>query len=434
MAARLTTLWESVSTSLWFVPAVLALCAVMLAWLTLSYSLEAAGDRWLAGWLHRGSAEESASLLSSLLTAMITMATVAISITMVVLQLAAGQLGPRLIRSFMADKKTQTMLGIFLATIVYLLLVLHSVNGRTVESGVPHLAVTTGSLGVLLSVAVMFFFVHHLARSIVADSAIQRVGQDLDAAIAQMLPPPGETCHMRQGDIPALDDAASLHLERGGYVRAIDYAGLVECAREAQAVFDLGFRPGQHLLPGSEHGRIAPAAALTDALRIGIANGIVLGNTRTASQDLEFAIRQLVEVALRALSPGINDEFTAIAAIDRLGISLARVMARGDPDSVWRDSDGVPRVLGKTTEFRGIVDAAFNQIRQAGSGHPAILIRILAVFARLAEQIRNEEHRRVLTDHVNMVFAAGKRSIPEPRDMEAMEQRRARALARLGAR
>jgi uncharacterized membrane protein len=233
---------------------------------------------------------------------------------------------------------------------------------------------------------------------------------------------------------PPMEDSTVLCLERGGYVQAVDYTRLVECGRGAGAVIELDFRPGQYLLPFGEHGLVAPASALTQALREAVSNCILVGNTRTATQDLEFALRQLVEVALRALSPGINDHFTAVAVIDRLGKSLVHVMRRDAADGIWRDGGGKARVIGKTTTFEGIFDAAFNQIRQAGEGHPAILIRMLAIFARLAEHARHDEHRRVLIEHVNMVFAAGKRSIEEPRDLEAMEVRRARALARLGSR
>lgn len=436
MTARLTTLWEGVRMSLWFLPGTLTLCAVLLAWFALSFPLELVergGPAWL---LSRGSFSDASHLLSSLLTSMITMATLAISITMVVLALAAGQLGPRLIRSFMGDTRAQLALGFLLATIVYLLLVLHMVSGGTREESLPRLAVTVGTLLVLICVFVLLFFVHHLARSIVADTVIQRVGRDLDAAVGQMLPQPRDACQLaaQHRHPPPLDGGAVLSLPGGGYVQAVDYAGLAECAREAGAVIELGFRPGQHLLPHGEHGRVAPASALTQDMRETISGRIVVGSTRTASQDLEFAIRQLVEVAVRALSPGINDPFTAIAAIDRLGVSLVHVMRHGAADGAWCDREGMVRVTGKTTSFRGIVDAAFNQIRQAGAGHPAVLIRILATLARLAEHVRHEEHRNALTDHVAMVFAAGSRAIEEPRDIEAMETRRSRALARLAHR
>ncbi len=187
MLARFKPLWESISTSLWFFPGLLTVGAVVLAALAVAAHdlFDGAEAVW---WLHSGSAEHASTLLSSLLTAMITMATLAISITMVVLTLAAGQLGPRLIRSFMADKRTQLMLGFLLATIVYLVLILRLVGDGARENEVPHIAVTLGTGIVLVCVFVLLFFVHHLARSIVADTVIERVGRDLDLAVREMLP------------------------------------------------------------------------------------------------------------------------------------------------------------------------------------------------------------------------------------------------------
>lgn len=406
--------------------------AVLLAWFTLALSVDPLEGPGAAWWLHSGSADDASALLSVLLPAMITMATLAISITMVVLALAASQLGPRLIRSFMANKRTQLMLGFFLATIVYLVLVLRMLNDGTRDDSVPHLAVTVGTVLVLICVFLLLLFVHHLARSIVADTVIERVGRDLDYAVEQMLPRANASMPSPQERLPQSGDVAILRLEHGGYVQALNYADLVECAREAGVVIELHFRPGQLLLPYGEHGRIHPGPACNKEIQEAISDCVVIGSQRTAAQDVEFAIRQLVEVALRALSPGINDPFTAIAAIDRLGLSLVQVMHRGTAEGVWCDEDGTVRVTGKVTSFRGIIDAAFNQIRQSG-GQPAILIQLGAALGLLAEHVRNEEHRRVLAEHVRLVIAEGHRSIEERYDLDALAERSERALALLNA-
>jgi uncharacterized membrane protein len=431
MLARFRTVWESVSTSLWFIPSLLIVAAALLAWLTITFRFDLAEDGpvW---WLHSGSSEDAATLLSSLLTSMVTMATLVISITMVVLTLAAGHLGPRLIRMFMADKYTQLILGFFLATNVYLILVFRMVNEGAAEGGPPHVAVTLGTALVLVSVVLLLIFVHHLARSIIADTVIHRVGGDLDTAFARMLPELDEAAADAERLSPPLEDAAPFRLPAGGYVQAIDYAGLAECAREAGAVIALDFRPGQHLLAGGTHGHVCPASALQEAFRDKIPDYIVLGSQPTAAQDVEFAIRQLVEVAVRALSPGVNDPFTAIAAIDRLGRSLAFAMGRGAAQEVWRDEEGTARVGAKPTTFAGVLDAAFNQIRQAGGGHPAILIRIVTTLAQLSEHAGSERHRQAIATHVGLVEAEGERSIAEPYDLRALKEQSAAARAQLG--
>lgn len=431
MLARLRPVWELLTTSLWFVPGLLIVGAGLAAWLAVTTPIDPSGDDAPLWWLHSGSADDAATLLSSLLTSMITMATLAVSITMVVLALAAGQLGPRLIRSFMADKRTQVMLGFLLATIVYLVLVLRIVSDGTRENNVPHLAVTLGTALVLICVGVLLLFVHHLARSIVADTVIDRVGRALDRAIDNMLPDADPAIRDTQPPPTTGRTGAPVSLRRGGYVQAITYSGLVNCAHQAEARIALYFRPGQHLLPGGCHGHVEPASAFDEAMEKQIAEAIIIGAQRTAAQDLEFAIRQLVEVALRALSPGVNDPYTAIAVIDRLGLALAHIMACGTATGVWLDDEGVVRVTGETSTFRGLVEEAFNQIRQAGAGSPAILIRIQATLARLAEHARHQDHRSVLGAHVDLIAAAGRRSIAESHDLMALEKRTASARSRL---
>lgn len=434
MHARLSMLWENVSTSLWFVPGVLTVGAVLLAWLVLALPLDVAGRFAPAWWLYSGETEDAARLLSTFFTSMITMATLAVSITMVVLTLAAAQLGPRLIRSFMADRRTQSMLGFFLATIVYLVVILRAVNAAPDEESVPHLAVTLGTASVLVCVFILLFFVHHLARSIVADTVIRRVGDDLDSAIEEMLPEADGEGARTAEPTERPSGGAPLRLPMGGYVQAMSYDDLVHCAKAADALVVLDFRPGRHLLAEGEHGRVHPSSALNFDTRKEIADCVLIGGERTPTQDIEFAIRQLVEIALRALSPGVNDPFTAIAVIDRLGMSLALMMRRGAAIGTWRDEDGQVRVIGPTTTLRGAVDAAFNQIRQSGEGHPDILIRLLETFAQLAEHARDDEARRVLADHVAMIATAAKRSIAERADLAGVEEALAAALGRLEAR
>jgi uncharacterized membrane protein len=198
-------------------------------------------------FLYSGDAEDAPQFLSNLVTAMITMATLVISITMVVLTLAAQQLGPRLIRSFMADRRTQITLGLFVATVVYLLLVLRSASGAT--DSVPNLAVTGGTALVLLCLGAVLVFVHHLARSIIADTIIDRVGVDLDRDLERLLPeserdlPPSPRIHPRKNGSP-------LTFRGSGYVQSINYEGLVEIAKKSDAVIELGVKPGRHVIVG----------------------------------------------------------------------------------------------------------------------------------------------------------------------------------------
>jgi uncharacterized membrane protein len=162
MFVRLQNAWESIRTSLWFFPGLISLIGVLLAWMALTFPFHLAGDVW---WLYGGSADAASNLLSSFLNSLITVATLAISITMVVLTLAAQQLGSRLIRNFVGSSRTQVPLGIFLAAILYLVLVLRSLPTQQ-EGALPNLAVTIGTGFVILCTFSLLYYVHHLSRSI----------------------------------------------------------------------------------------------------------------------------------------------------------------------------------------------------------------------------------------------------------------------------
>ena len=379
-------------------------------------------------FLYSGDAEDAPQFLSNLVTAMITMATLVISITMVVLTLAAQQLGPRLIRSFMADRRTQATLGLFVATVVYLLLVLRTTYG---DSGsVPNLAVTGGTVLVLLCLVALLVFVHHLARSIIADNTIDRVGASLDADIARLLPESSAEQAEAPGKRPA-KTGAPLKLKSSGYVQAVDYGELVAIACKADAVIELSFKPGRHLVEGTNFAWIAPAAAADAHEKI--EDCVFFSGERASVQDLETSIRQLVEVAMRALSPSISDPFTAMAVIDRLTTSLAKIMKRGMPQCVWTDEDDKVRLLAPRSTFADIVEEAFRQIRQHAQDKPAVLIRLVESIGQLMEQADNTQ-RAVLEEQIEIVVETGRRNIAQKQDLDTLERRAKLALGQKPAR
>ncbi len=421
MLPRVAAYWERVRTSLWFLPALMVAGAVLLAWLAVRVRIEvdAAGFVW---WINQGSAEEAGRLLSALLGSLITMATLVISITMVVLTLAAGQLGPRLIRSFVGDRRTQGVIGLFIGTIVYILLIFRLLDSDLSKEAVPHFAVTAASALVFICLLTLLFYVHHLSRSIVADTMVNRVGADLDHAIRRNL-------RDAEDDIPTIFTHRSEHppgrfaFSASGYVQTVDYRGLAEAVAEREALMELLVRPGHHVLAGRTHAHVWPADALDDALQAAIADAITVGRERTAYQDVEFSIRQLVEVALRALSPGINDPFTAIAVVERLGASLALAMEHGEPQAIWNDEEGRARLIAATSSFDGLVDLSFNQIRQAAAAHPAVLIALMDTLGALAETPRTDAQRAALQRHMEAVMETGRVSIENANDRRDLEQR-----------
>lgn len=362
MFARLVSWWQSLIGSLWALPLAIAFACAGLALVALNLNLPWTSD---VAWLYAGDAGQAPEFASSLVGAMITLTALAFSITMVVLTLAAQQLGPRLIGNFMSDRGTQCALGLFLGTIVYLLLVLRALDGEP-SGDAPNLAITGGTALVLASTIALLFFVHWLAHSVVSDHVIARLGDALDGAIRRSFPEndPRFTCN-------APKDGAPVALEKCGYVQVLDHEGLANSLSKLDAVMVLKYHPGDHVLFGESDASIVGANS-DDGLHA-LKQAIVISAQRTPGQDPVWTVRQLVEIGLRALSPGINDEFTAIAAVNRLALSLSILLRRCDPAGVWCDDGGVPRVFGPTPTISDMADAAFDQLREASIGKAALM-------------------------------------------------------------
>lgn len=422
-SVRIRNLWDLLSSSLWFLPSAMTIfaIAVAVAVMTADRSLTRIPEEWF--FLYSGGAEGARSVLSTIAGSMITVAGVAFSATMVALSFASSELGPRLLRNFMRDRGNQIVLGTFIATFVYCLLVLRTVRESPHEF-VPHIGVTGALVLALASLAVLIYFIHHVALTLQADYVISVVARDLDRSIEKLYPeamgadPPSERIAEMTAREKALrsDEAAQVAPDVSGYAHALDVDALMELAAKHDLLIRVLSRPGRYVLDGVAVAEIWPAAGVDDGIRAKVRDAFVIGRTRTSNQDVEFALHQLVEVAARALSPGVNDPFTAVTCIDRLSTGLLHLMRRDFPSRFRVDSEGQLRVIADRPDFRGVVDASFHQIRQYGAGHPAVTIHLLEMLTLLLEQATSDEHRRALEHHVALVRRAGVRETAEPLD------------------
>lgn len=423
---RLRHTWMFVRSSLWFVPMLMGALAVALA-ILLVRNGEGLPDSVTEFWLiYSGDADSARELLSSLLSGMISMTSLVVSITMVVLTLAAGQIGPRLIRTFIQDRVTQAVLGLFLADILYLLVVFRTIGGLK-SGGVPHLAVTVGTALTTLCLFVLLYYIHRLARSIIYDNVVQVVARELHHSAERLLPETSSVCP----DPPPETASAWMALDSDGYIQEIDTDALVEALRCAGAIVRLHVRPGHYVMQRGEHVAIEPAEACTPELVKAVRGAFIIGSERTPTQDLEFGIRQLVEMSTRALSPGINDVFTALAVIDSLSSSVGHIFQRGLEPPVLCDGEGRIRVVRNVTDYEGVVGAAFDQIRQAGVSNAPVLIRLTDAIARLAPYVRVEEQKRPLLEQVAMILSVADDSVPMARDRDILKVRCREARLRL---
>jgi uncharacterized membrane protein len=344
------------------------------------------------GWLYTGSAEGARSLLSTVAGAVVTVVGVAFSVTIVSLQLAAAQLGPRVLRNFMRDRGNQVVLGTFVATFVYCLLVLRTVRGTNGLAGdefIPHLAVTGGVALAIFSAAVLIYFIHHAAVGIQADHVIAVIAHELDDTVDTLYPD-------RLGDAEAPADAPPplpedfertarvIAAPTSGYVRSIGEDPVMSFAAAHDVLVRLECRPGDLVLEGEPRARAWPPGRVDDAAAARLAATIAVGRVRTLVQDFRFGVEQLVEIAVRALSSDLRDPTTAIRCIDRL-------------------DDGRLRVIAPSITMDEVVAGAFGSIRARGAESLAVALHLLETFERVARLRDSRElHAALLAETAKM--------------------------------
>jgi uncharacterized membrane protein len=369
MRVRLSALWDRLRSSYWFVPALMAAASGCLALLCIAFD-----ERYKyqvlrqQGWVYTGGPEGARAVLSTIAGAIITVAGTTFSITVAALSLASAQFGPRLLRNFMRDTGNQLVLGTFIATFLYCLLVLRIIRGIEDRVYVPHLSVTVGVGLATVSVAVLIYFIHHVAESIQVSHLIALVGRELDAAVLRLFPAMGsarssQSRRTEEGGTDVLADAA-------GYIEAVDETALVRIGSEAKAVLVLHVRPGDYVQPRTRLATGVPKLESDSQNRV--VGAFVLGRQRTTHQDAEFAFMQLAEIAVRALSPGVNDPFTAMMCIDRIAAGVAALGRRSLPAPELLDHAGAVRVIVRPYTYPELVRAAFGFIREHAEGFPSV--------------------------------------------------------------
>ena len=435
MTTRLRHLWLSLRSSFWFVPGLMVAASALVAWVAVTVDTGLASSD-LPEWIYAGGADGARALLSTVAGSIVTVAGVGFSITIVALVLASTQFGPRLLTLFMRDLTSQVTLGTFIATFTFCILVLRTIRGPD-EGGdpfVPQVAITVAIGLTILSVAALVYFFHHVAVSIQAPRLVAAVARDLDRAIdlfaapgpARPGGPPGEE------EIPRSDRDAVLPAERTGYVQVMDDARLLSLAQRHDLCVRLATRPGLFVLQGSPVLIARPGDRVDREIGAALRSAVIIGDVRTPEDDIEFSVRQLVEVALRALSPAINDPFTAMAAIDWLGAALARLASRPLPSRYRYDGDGRLRVVADVSTFGGIAHTIFSRIRHYGGTSPVVLNRLLEAVAAFGPHVSDEKDRRLIRDEVEAVLRMGRELISSDADLRELERRHAAAVVALG--
>lgn len=403
-------------SSYWFVPSVMVALAVLLGavmvWLD---SGPAAHLLDGVAWYQKSKPDGAREMLSTIAGSMITVAGVVFSITIVAISFAASQYGPRILTNFMSDRGNQVTLGTFIATFVYCLVVL-----RTIYSGetdfVPQLAVFVALLLAFCSISVLIYFVHHVPASIHANSVAARIGEELIHLIKRQFPssvgapPEGEPedpcqlAKMVETRFSNPDSVASIAADSNGYLQALDFDALVKIASKHELIVCLDRAPGEFVYHCGTLAFVWPAAKLTDEAAGSLRDCVTVGTQRTPVQDQLFLVDELVEIAARALSPGVNDPYTAMTCVDWLTAAVAELARRRPPSRFRIDESGELRVVATEVSFEQQVRHGFGRMRSYLAGDVNAAAHSVKAFARLANDCRSRNQVEVLESEANALL------------------------------
>ncbi len=381
----------------------------------------------LPRWL-RMSADDAKTILATLAGGSITVVALVVSLMMVVLSLVAANFGPRIILNFVRRRTTKLAIGSFVAVFVYSLVTLATVFSGGKDNFAPVISTWTAVLMVLLATALLVVFVQDISSSIQVGNMLTDISTDLDAAIV----------HQRRLSQRAfatsnieLDTTGwhVLYATEAGYVQQVDFESLIELGRRNACVVHLLYRPGGFVLAGRPVAEVSLQLSAEEERKL--RRCIVRGAHRTMEQDLEYAIAEYVEIALRALSPAVNDPATAISCLDWIADSLVALAAEPIGVAAFADSEGAMRVVVPSNSFRRVIAAAFNEIRQQADTSPAVAIRVMSAIERVAPSVVESRALDELRSQLDAMFATSQAAAKAQRDRDDLAAAHARASAAL---
>ncbi|MGZ8215323.1 MAG: DUF2254 domain-containing protein, partial [Methylosarcina sp.] len=382
MKLQLIKIQDNLADSFWFLPALISLLAIAAALGSVAID-QAIGNEWLQdmGWVWSGGAEGARAVLSIISGTIMTVVSIVFSLTLTTLAQTSSHFGPRVLRSFTSDRGVQVTLGTFIATFIYSLLVLRTVRTQQsieASSFVPYFSVNVGILLALASLAVLIYFIHHVSQRIQAENLIAEVGMDFQNLLPNLFPehfgqPQGNGKNaLKQPEESQWQTAHLVVSPDTGYLQGIEEEQLMRLAKRYDLVMKLEKRPGDFVTSHSPLLRIVPSSRISYQIDHRLRACFSIGRHRTPHQDVLYVVQQLVEIAVHALSPGINEPFTALTCIDWLGASLRSMAERELPTSLRQDEEGRLRLIACRRNFEEMVHAAFDQIRLYGASNPDV--------------------------------------------------------------
>lgn len=427
---KLLFFWANIKSTFWFVPVLIIFASLALA-VGLLYidSISGMSHDQSGIYLFASSAESARSILSVISAAMIGVAGTVFSLTLVALSLASNQFGSRLLKNFMYRPVNQVVLGTYISTFVFCLVILNSIKGTDDLEFVPSFSIMFAFVAAVANIVLLIVFIHHTAVSIQADNVISNIARSLSANVKRLYPDELG----RENTEEELEDEAAIKsrmsfinyvtVKESGYLQYVDGDSFLEFAIKHKALVELKYRPGDFLVEGLNMAVIYTEKMLENKEAEKCNAYFITGYIRTPQQDTEHLVNQMVEIACRALSPGINDPFTAITCIDNLTSTLCSLSVVEFPSRYRYDDDNNLRVIARQLTYEGLFDAAFNQIRQFGKTVPAVLIRLMESLIVIKSFVKTSGQAASVKKHALMIMNAAEKNFTEPNDLKDLTER-----------
>lgn len=415
--ARVRLGLDTLRTSLWFVPTLIVLGSVVLAYALLGVDAALPTDWWTqSAGLDRlldvriGGATAMLQMIGS---SIITIAGVVFSITIAAITLAAGQYTSRVLRNFIRDRANQTVLGSFLGIFVYCMLVLRSLSGTSEADHAPALAMLMALLLAFIGIGLLIFFIHHIVKGLQAANVVAAIAHDVLPAIDRHFPerfePPVEN-HVNL-ERPESGYSTLIRAHRSGYVTDINYDYMVGLADDCGALIRVRCSAGFFVGEGEIIAELQSRSPPDDDIQQDIRAAWSFSTQRTMANDPSYGLRQLVDVALKALSPGVNETTTGVMCVNWLGVVLLRLSNRRFPAQI-RTRDNHVRVITNQPRLGDFIALAFDQIRQSAAGNVAVLQRLIEVLQALAEGPGAHVARQPILHQADAIEALVEYSVP----------------------
>ncbi len=422
-------LWEKLNASFWFIPIMMLLITIgsAIGFIYLDSRIQLSHDGVLR-YLLPASVDSARSLLTIIAGAMMGVAGTVFSITLVVLTLASSQLGSRLVRNFMYDKLNQVVLGSYVSSFVYCLIILSSLKGIDSFEFIPAISVLVAIALAIAGIVLLIIFIHHVSMSIQSDKVISDISEAMSKSIRKLFPEGiGHEEEKQVPDIASLEKKYTFKTEirskKSGYLQSVDGQGLMNIAKDNDCTIILHHRPGDFLVQDMVLCDVLSNVECDKEVHKKIQADFIIGKVRTPLQDAEFSIHQMVEIAARALSPGVNDPYTAIACIDNLTSVMCYLTGVEFPSPYRYDKQDKLRVIADIHTFSGMLNASFNQLRQYAERNPSVMIRLMEAMNTLNAFARNKNQQELILQHAEMIMNAAEKTFSERRDLYDIKKR-----------